>query len=227
MSINIIRMMLCWTCPSGIYFCGIPSTRLLTVYCGFCCFREFLQGALATGCKVRTLSIEDAYTREMLAIEVDTSLPALRVVIVLEKLRHGPVGVGVELEPDARAGQVVAVQCVRDLKCLPESDGVSRRQSAHGHVQPNAVVQVHRLAVGQVSAVHLPRASGQLYQAQQPPHHCARLSRQERRSPFSLAAGQARSEPGNGERCPKKKNEGEIAATHVQRGIHGGSNRPL
>jgi putative transposase len=36
----------------------------------------FLQDALASGRKVRTLSIEDAYTREMLAIEVDTSLPA-------------------------------------------------------------------------------------------------------------------------------------------------------
>jgi putative transposase len=48
---------------------------------------DFLQDALATGLKVRTLSIEDAYTREMLAIEVDTSLPALRVVRVLNKLR--------------------------------------------------------------------------------------------------------------------------------------------
>lgn len=48
---------------------------------------DFLQDALASGRKVRTLSIEDAYTREMLAIEVDTSLPALRVVRVLERLR--------------------------------------------------------------------------------------------------------------------------------------------
>jgi putative transposase len=48
---------------------------------------DFLHDALATGRKLGTLSIEDAYTREMLAIEVDTSLPALRVVRVLEKLR--------------------------------------------------------------------------------------------------------------------------------------------
>lgn len=48
---------------------------------------DFLQDALATGRKVRTLAIEDAYTREMLAIEVDTSLPALRVVRVLDRLR--------------------------------------------------------------------------------------------------------------------------------------------
>ncbi len=48
---------------------------------------DFLQDALANGRKLRTLSIEDAYTREMLAIEVDTSLPALRVIRVLETLR--------------------------------------------------------------------------------------------------------------------------------------------
>lgn len=48
---------------------------------------DFLEDALATGRKVRTLSIEDAYTREILAIEVDTSLPALRVVRVLDRLR--------------------------------------------------------------------------------------------------------------------------------------------
>jgi putative transposase len=49
---------------------------------------DFLHDALATGRKLQTLSIEDAYTREMLAIEVDTSLPALRVVRVLERLRQ-------------------------------------------------------------------------------------------------------------------------------------------
>jgi putative transposase len=49
---------------------------------------DFLQDALAGGRKVRTLSIEDAYTRELLAVEVDTSLPALRVVRVLERLHR-------------------------------------------------------------------------------------------------------------------------------------------
>jgi putative transposase len=48
---------------------------------------DFLHDALAGGRRFRTLSIEDAYTREMLSIEVDTSLPALRVVRVLERLR--------------------------------------------------------------------------------------------------------------------------------------------
>lgn len=49
---------------------------------------DFLHDALANGRKLRTLSIEDAFTRELLAIEVDTSLPALRVVRVLEQLRE-------------------------------------------------------------------------------------------------------------------------------------------
>ena len=46
---------------------------------------DFLYYAL-TGRKLRTLSIEDAHTREILAIEVDTSLDALRVVRVPESL---------------------------------------------------------------------------------------------------------------------------------------------
>ena len=48
---------------------------------------DFLHDALANGRMFRTLSIEDACTREMPVIEVDTSLPAGRVVRVLEKLR--------------------------------------------------------------------------------------------------------------------------------------------
>ncbi|HET9101294.1 MAG TPA: hypothetical protein VFN62_12940 [Acidobacteriaceae bacterium] len=35
---------------------------------------DFLQNALANGRKFRTLSIEDAFSREMLAIEIDTAL---------------------------------------------------------------------------------------------------------------------------------------------------------
>ena len=59
---------------------------------------DFLHDALASGRKLRTLSIEDAYTREMLAIEVDTPLPALRVIRVLERQR---------LERDLRERMVI------------------------------------------------------------------------------------------------------------------------
>jgi putative transposase len=47
---------------------------------------DFLQDALASGRKLRVLSIIDVFTREALALEVDTSLPGRRVVRVLERL---------------------------------------------------------------------------------------------------------------------------------------------
>jgi putative transposase len=48
---------------------------------------DFLQDALASGRTIRLLSVIDVYTREALALEVDTSLPGSRVVGVLERLR--------------------------------------------------------------------------------------------------------------------------------------------
>lgn len=45
---------------------------------------DFVSDALASGRKFRVLSIEDTLTREALACEVDTSLPATRVVRTLE-----------------------------------------------------------------------------------------------------------------------------------------------
>ena len=48
---------------------------------------DFLQDALASGRKRRVLSVIDVFTREALALEVDTSLPGSRVVGVLDRLR--------------------------------------------------------------------------------------------------------------------------------------------
>ena len=48
---------------------------------------DFMADALGTGRRFRTLNLVDEYTREALAIEVDTSLPGERVVRVLEQLR--------------------------------------------------------------------------------------------------------------------------------------------
>lgn len=47
---------------------------------------DFTHDALTSGRKFRTLNLMDGYTREALAIEVDTSLPGARVVRVLEGL---------------------------------------------------------------------------------------------------------------------------------------------
>jgi len=49
---------------------------------------DFLTDALASGRRFRVLTVVDDYTREALAIEVDTSLPGTRVVRVLERLRE-------------------------------------------------------------------------------------------------------------------------------------------
>ncbi len=49
---------------------------------------DFLQDALADGRKSRLFTVEDDYTREALAVEVDHSLPGQRVVRVLERLRE-------------------------------------------------------------------------------------------------------------------------------------------
>ena len=49
---------------------------------------DYTHDELASGRKFRTLNLMDGYTREALGIEVDTSLPGLRVVRVLEQLRE-------------------------------------------------------------------------------------------------------------------------------------------
>ncbi len=48
---------------------------------------DFLQDALASGRTIRLLSVIDVFTREALALKVDTSLPGSRVVRVLDRLR--------------------------------------------------------------------------------------------------------------------------------------------
>lgn len=48
---------------------------------------DYVADALIDGRKLRALTIVDDFTRECLAIEVDTSLPGGRVVAVLERLR--------------------------------------------------------------------------------------------------------------------------------------------
>ena len=49
---------------------------------------DFVQDTLYCGKRFRTLNILDEGTRECLAIEVDTSLPAARLIRVLERLKE-------------------------------------------------------------------------------------------------------------------------------------------
>lgn len=47
---------------------------------------DFMSDALMTGRKIRTLNLIDDFNREALTVEVDTSLPAERVIRVLEQV---------------------------------------------------------------------------------------------------------------------------------------------
>ena len=47
---------------------------------------DFVSDALESGRRIRCLTVVDDFTRECLAIEIDTSLPGLRVVRVLERI---------------------------------------------------------------------------------------------------------------------------------------------
>ena len=47
---------------------------------------DFMSDALTDGRKFRTFNLIDDFNREVLAVEADTSLPAIRVVRVLERV---------------------------------------------------------------------------------------------------------------------------------------------
>jgi putative transposase len=64
---------------------------------------DFVSDALAWGRRIRLFTVVDVFTREALAIEVDTSLPGARVVQVLERLaaeRGAPVEIVLDNGPE-------------------------------------------------------------------------------------------------------------------------------
>ncbi len=65
--------------PAGARLVLAPATEPEQVWT-----MDFTQDAFASGRRFRTLNLMDGCTREALEIEVDTSLPGLRVVRVLE-----------------------------------------------------------------------------------------------------------------------------------------------
>ena len=64
---------------------------------------DFMSDSLLSGRKFRTLNLMDDYNREALAIEVDTSLPAERVIRVLDQItdwRGKPKSIRVDNGPE-------------------------------------------------------------------------------------------------------------------------------
>jgi putative transposase len=70
---------------------------------------DFVSDGLADGRRLRCLNIVDDFTKECLAIEVDTSLPGSRVVAVLERLEDArglPLSITIDNGPEF-AGKVL------------------------------------------------------------------------------------------------------------------------
>ncbi len=82
--------------------------------------------------------------------------------VEIDNLGHRAVGVGVELEPDAGPGEVVAVERLGDLDGAAKPDCVLRRVAFDGKNRPGAVVEAYGFAVGDVAGVKAPAVDGQV-----------------------------------------------------------------
>ena len=97
--------------------------------------RDFMSDALYGGRRFRTLNILDEGVREMLAIEVDTSLPAERVIRVLEQVtawRGQPQTIRLDNGPEFLADRF-AVWCA--------DRGIALRYIQPGKPNQNAFVE--------------------------------------------------------------------------------------
>jgi hypothetical protein len=82
--------------------------------------------------------------------------------VEVDDLGHGAVGVGLELEPDAGAGDVVAVEGLGDFDGAAIPDGVFGGLAVRGDELPGGVVECGRFTVGDVADVETPLAGGEL-----------------------------------------------------------------
>ena len=88
--------------------------------------------------------------------------------VEVENLRHRPVSRGVKLEPDARAGQVVAAERGRYLITLAKPERLFGRLGLQGNRLPAALVEADGFAMRQVAGMELPCAIGQFAQQGEP-----------------------------------------------------------
>ncbi len=81
--------------------------------------------------------------------------------VEVDDLGHGAVGVGAELEPNAGAGEVVAVEGLGDFDDSAVPDGVLGGFGAGLLQGPGGVVKREGFAVGNVPGVEAPLAGGE------------------------------------------------------------------
>jgi putative transposase len=96
---------------------------------------DFIVDGLATGRMVRILSVVDAYTRECLALEADTSLGSGRVTRVLDRLieeRGRPEGVRSDNGPEFTSRRIIGWAEERKVDLVHIQPG---RPMQNGHVE--------------------------------------------------------------------------------------------
>lgn len=96
---------------------------------------DFASDAAANGQRLRVLSVVDAYTRECLALEVDTSFPSGRVIRVLERIvaeRGGPETLRSDNGPELSSRQYLAWCVERKIRPVHIQPG---KPTQNGHVE--------------------------------------------------------------------------------------------
>jgi putative transposase len=134
---------------------------------------DFLQDALASGRPIRLLSIIDVFTREALALEVDTSLPGRRVVRVLDRLldeRERPVQLVLDNGPEliSRALEEWAHQHAVTLHFIDPGKPIQNAhcESFHGRLRDECLNEHWFLGLG--DARRIVEAWRQDYNRQRP-----------------------------------------------------------
>ncbi len=96
---------------------------------------DFTHDTLASGRSFRTLNLIDRFTRECLAIEVDTSLPAVRVVRVLNRVigvAGTPESIRIDNGPEF-AGQVLGAWAAQHQVTLDFT--TPGKPTENGHIE--------------------------------------------------------------------------------------------
>ena len=96
---------------------------------------DFASDAAASGQRLRILSVMDAYTRECLALEVDTSFPSGRVVRVLERIateRGRPEAIRSDNGPELCSRRYLAWCVERKIRTVHIQPG---KPTQNGHVE--------------------------------------------------------------------------------------------
>ena len=99
---------------------------------------DFVHDQLASGQRIRTLSIIDNFTRECLALEVDTSLPSLRVIRVLDQIaeqRALPQVIRTDNGPEFTSRRFLSWSMEKHVRATTIEPGKPRSEPIHRKLQ--------------------------------------------------------------------------------------------